>query len=95
MAGLAPGASGAVDRDQGTGKAGSPMLRRHPVQMAWRWLRHRPGSALSKWFEGHAVARDGRARKRGIVALARKLPVALWRFATTGLAPEGAVLSRA
>jgi len=95
MAGLAPvpWASGAVDRDQGISKAGSPMLRRHLVQMAWRWLHHQPDSALSRWFREYVSARDGRARKRGIVALARKLLVALWRFATTGLVPEGAVLS--
>ncbi len=78
MAGLAPvpWASGAVDHDQGTGKAGSPMLRKHLVQMAWRWLRHQPRSALSKWSGRCAVARDGRPGKRGIVALARKLLVA-------------------
>ncbi len=78
MAGLAPvpWASGAVDHDQGTGKAGSPMLRKHLVQMAWRWLRHQPQSALSKWSGRCAVARDGRPGKRGIVALARKLLVA-------------------
>ncbi len=78
MAGLAPvpWASGAVDHDQGTGKAGSPMLRKHLVQMAWRWLRHQPDSALSGWFRGYVSARDGRSGKRGIVALARRLLVA-------------------
>ena len=97
FSGLAPvpWASGGVDHDQGISKAGSSMLRRHLVQMAWRWMRHQPDSALSKWFREYVSARDGRARKRGIVALARKLLVALWRYATTGLVPEGAVLSRA
>ena len=97
MAGLAPvpWASGGVDHDQGISKAGSPMLRKHLVQMAWRWLRHQPDSALAKWFREYVSARDGRSRKRGIVALARKLLVALWRYATTGLVPEGAVLSAA
>ena len=96
LAGLAPVpfASGGVDRDQGISKAGSPLLRKHLVQMAWRWLRHQPDSALSKWFRDYVSARDGRARKRGIVALARKLLVALWRYATAGLVPDGAVLSR-
>ena len=96
LAGLAPVpfASGGVDHDQGISKAGSPMLRRHLVQMAWRWLFHQPDSALSKWYREYVSARDGRSRKRGIVALARKLLVALWRFATTGLVPEGAVMSR-
>ena len=97
FAGLAPvpWASGGVDHDQGISKAGSSMLRKHLVQMAWRWLQHQPGSALSKWFREYVSARDGRARKRGIVALARKLLVALWRYATAGMVPEGAVLSRA
>ena len=94
LAGLAPVpfASGGIDRDQGISKAGNPMLRKHLVQMAWRWLRHQPNSALSKWFRDYVSARDGRSRKRGIVALARKLLVALWRCATSGLVPEGAVL---
>ena len=97
LAGLAPVpfASGSIDRDQGISKAGNPMLRKHLVQMAWRWLQHQPNSALSKWFREYVSARDGRSRKRGIVALARKLLVALWRYATAGLVPEGAVLSRA
>ena len=96
-AGLAPVpfAGGGVDHDQGLGKAGSAMLRRHPVRMAWRWLRHQPDSALSAWFRDYVSARDGRSRRRGIVALARRLPVAPLRFATTGLVPEGAVLSGA
>ncbi len=97
LAGLAPVpfASGGVDNDQGISKAGGAMLRKHLVQMAWRWLRHQPDSALSAWFRDYVSARDGRSRRRGIVALARKLLVALWRFATTGLVPEGAVLSQA
>ena len=97
LAGLAPVpfASGGVDHDQGISKAGSPLLRKHLVQMAWRWLQFQPGSALSKWFREYVSARDGRSRKRGIVALARKLLVALWRYVTAGLVPEGAVLSLA
>ncbi len=95
-AGLAPVpfASGGVDNDQGLGKAGSAMLRKHPVRMAWRWTGYQPESALSAWFRNYASARDGRSRRRGIVALARRLPVAPWRFATTGLVPQGAVLSQ-
>ncbi len=97
LAGLAPVpfASGGIDRDQGISKAGSPLLRKHLVQMAWRWLQFQPDSALSKWFREYVSARDGRSRKRGIVALARKLLVALWRYVSAGLVPEGAVLSRA
>ncbi len=96
LAGLAPVPfAGGVDNDQGLGKAGSAMLRKHLVRMAWRWLRHQPDSALSAWFRSHLGARDGRSRRRGIVALARRLLVAPLRFATTGLVPEGAVLSEA
>ena len=96
LAGLVPvpWASGGVDHDQGISKDGNSMLRKHLVQMAWRWLQFQPQSALSKWYRDYVSARDGRARKRAIVALARKLLVALWRFATIGLVPEGAVFSR-
>ncbi len=88
LAGLAPvpWVCGGVDHDQGNGRAGSPMLRRHLVRMAWRWLLHQPDSALSGWFREYVSARDGRAKKRGILAL--------WRYATTGPVPEGAVLSQ-
>ncbi len=97
LAGLAPVpfASGGGGHDQGLGKAGNAMLRKHLVQMAWRWTGHQPESALAAWFRNYVSARDGRSRRRGIVALARKLPVAPLRFATTGLVPEGAVLSKA
>ncbi len=97
LAGLAPVpfASGGGGHGQELGKSGSAMLRRHLVRMAWRWLRHQPESALSAWFRSHLSARDGRSRRRGIVALAGGLPGAPLRFATTGLVPQGAVLSKA
>ncbi len=97
LAGLAPVpfASGGADRGRGTGKAGSPLLRKRLVRTAWRWLQFQPGSALSKRFREHVSARDGRSRKRGIVALARKLLAALRRCVTAGPVPEGAVLSPA
>ena len=60
------------------------------VQMAWRWLRHQPESALCKWFEERTAGARGRIRRVMIVALARKLPIALWRFCETGLVPTGA-----
>ena len=93
LAGLVPvpWASGGVDHDQGISKAGNPLVRKHMIQMAWRWLRYQPESDLSKWYRTYVSARDGRSRKRGIVALARKLLIALWRYATTGLVPTGAV----
>ncbi len=79
LAGLVPvpWASGGVDHDQGISKDGNSMLRKHLVQMAWRWLQFQPQSALSKWYRNYVSACDGRARKRAIVALARKLLVAM------------------
>ena len=74
--------------------ADNSMLRKHLIQMVWRWMLHQPDSALSRLHGNYVSVRDGRVRKRAIVALARKLLVALWRFATTGLVPEGAVFSR-
>ena len=97
-AGLAPvpWASGGVENDQGISKAGHPMVRRHLVQMAWRWLRWQPDSAITKWFDRYcARRRDRLMRKRAIIAVARKLLVALWRYVRDGLVPTGAVLARA
>jgi transposase len=96
-AGLAPTPwkSGRIDHEQGISKAGNPRLRRTMVELAWRWLRHQPGSALSRWFHGRVGRERGRIRKIAIVAVARKLFVALWRYATQGVVPEGAVLKGA
>ncbi len=85
-----PWASGAVERDQGIGRDGPGWIRAMLVQMAWRWLRHQPDSALSKWFNDRCGGTKGRIRRVMIVALARKLVIALWRFAETGLVPDGA-----
>ena len=60
------------------------------VQMAWRWLRHQPDSALSKWFNDRCGEAKGRIRRVMIVAMARKLVIALWRYIETGLVPDGA-----
>ncbi len=94
-AGLAPApwASGGMARSQGIDKAGPPWLRAQMVQLAWRWLRHQPQSALSKWFRARAGTSGGRVRMVFVIALARKLLVALWRYATTGVAPDGAALA--
>jgi transposase len=91
-AGLAPTPwrSGAVAREQGVSKAGNPRLRTTMIQLAWLWLRHQPKSALARWFK----ARRG-SRKSAIVALARKLLVALWKYATSGVAIEGAAMKSA
>ena len=89
----APWASGGMARNQGIDKAGPPWLRAQMVQLAWRWLRRQPESALSKWFRARAGTSAGRVRRVFVIALARKLLVALWRYATTGIVPEGAALA--
>jgi len=96
-AGLAPSPwqSGAIDRDQGISKAGDRRLRRTMIELAWFWLRHQPSSALSRWFQERVGAGRGRIRRIAIVALARKLLVALWRYVAQGIVPKGAVLKAA
>lgn len=88
-----PFSSGPMSREQGISKAGNVMARSTMIELAWFWLRHQPGSALSRWFEDRVGTLKGRMRRVTIVALARKLLIALWRFVGTGLVPEGAVLS--
>lgn len=92
--GLAPSpwASGSVSRDQGITKAGPPMLRAHMIQMSWRWLFWQPGSELAQWFRKRTEGATGRMRRIMVVALARKLLIALWRYATTGMTPLGAIV---
>jgi len=96
-AGLAPTPwqSGSVDRDQGVSKAGNPRLRTTLIQLAWLWLRHQPQSALALWFEERVRRNGGRLKKTTIVALARKLLVALWKYVTAGVVIEGAVMKAA
>jgi transposase len=92
-AGLAatPWRSGGIEREQGVSKAGNPRLRTTMIQLAWLWIRHQPQSALTLWFK----ARSQSGRKRAIVALARKLLVALWKYVTAGVVIEGAVMKPA
>ncbi|RWA98225.1 IS110 family transposase [Mesorhizobium sp.] len=96
-AGLAPTPwqSGSVDREQGVSKAGNPRLRVTLVQMAWLWLRHQPHSALARWFTERVHRNQGRFKKSTVVALARKLLVALWKYATSGVVIEGAMMKNA
>src|SRR5215211_7215462 len=96
-AGLAPTPwqSGSVHRDQGVSKAGNPRLRTIMIQIAWLWLRHQPPSALTLWFRARIKRTGGRLGKTMIIALARKLLVALWKDATAGVLIEGAVLKPA
>jgi transposase len=93
-AGLAPTPwqSGSVDREQGVSKAGNRRLRTTLIQLAWLWLRHQPQSALSLWFKERVSLNGGRLKKTTIVALARKLLVALWQYVTAGVVIEGAVM---
>ena len=95
--GLAPSPwqSGSIERDQGISKSGNHRLRRTMIELAWSWLRHQPNSALSRWFRARVGAAKGRIRRIAIVALARKLLVALWRYVTQGVVPEGAELKAA
>ena len=96
-AGLAPTPwqSGSVDREQGVSKAGNPRLRTMLIQLAWLWLRHQPQSALALWFKERVSRNGGRFKKTTIVALARKLLVALWKYVTAGVIIEGAVMKPA
>jgi transposase len=96
-AGLAPTPwkSGSIDHEQGVSKAGNARLRATMVDLAWLWLQNQPTSALSLWFHERVRLLGGRMRKTIIVALARKLLVALWRYTTAGVVIEGAVMKTA
>jgi transposase len=88
-----PYQSGTAHREQGISKAGSKVLRRMMVELAWGWLRWQPDSELSRWYERRFAHHGKRARKIGVVALARKLLIALWRYVEQGEAPAGARLT--
>ena len=87
-----PWSSGGIEREQGISKAGNRRLRKTMVELAWSWTRHQPGSALTHWFDAKVAGQSKRVRRIAIVALARKLLVALWRYVHDGVVPEGAVL---
>jgi transposase len=84
--------SGERSRDQGISKAGNWRARELAIELAWLWTVHQPDSALTRWFRERVRDIKGRIRRIAIVALARKLMVALWRYLTTGVVPAGAVL---
>lgn len=96
-AGLAPTPwkSGTINHEQGVSKAGNPRLRAITVEMAWLWLRHQPDSALARWFHDRVRRLGPRTKKITIVALARKLLVALWKYVTSGVVIEGAKMKTA
>jgi transposase len=87
-----PDESGARRREKGLAKAGNARVRRGMIQLAWRLLVFQKDSALARWYRARTEGARGGARKTLIVALARKLLIALWRLVTTGEAPEGLVL---
>jgi len=94
LAGLTPTPydSGTSRKEQGISKAGNRHVRGIAIELAWSWLRHQEESELSRWFLERFGGAGKRARKVGIVALARRLLIALWRFLETGALPEGAEL---
>ena len=87
--------SGQSAREQGISKAGNSRARTLAIELSWLWLRYQPDSALSRWFKARVGDQKGRIRRIAIVALARKLMVALWRFLTQGVVPENAIVRAA
>ena len=94
LAGLAPTpyASGESSRERGISKAGNRPVRALAIEIAWCWLRYQPDSQLSRWYQRRFAKGGSRVRRIGIVALARKLLIALWRYVEEDLLPEGAQL---
>ena len=92
LAGLTPTPhqSGQSCHELGIAKAGNRHIRAMAIEIAWGWLRFQPESALSRWYQERFGRGSARVRKIGIVALARKLLIALWRFPETGVLPQGA-----
>jgi transposase len=88
----APYQSGDTSHDQGITRAGNRHVRRLMVQLAWSWVRYQPDSALAAWYQRRFGSGSKRMRRIGIVALARKLLIALWRYVEHGELPEGAIL---
>jgi transposase len=93
LLGLAPTpyASGESTREQGISRAGNARLQAISIQLAWNWVRWQPQSALTQWYQAK-FGQGTRARRIGIVAVARKLVIALWRYVTTGVVPQGAIV---
>ncbi len=86
----APYQSGETSHDSGINRAGNRHVRGIIVDVAWAWLRYQPQSALARWYQRRFASGGSRMRKIGIVAVARKLLIALWRYAEFGIIPEGA-----
>jgi transposase len=90
-----PYQSGDSAREQGISRAGNRRVRGMAIEIAWSWLRYQPGSDLSQWYERRFGWGGQRMRRLGIVALARRLMVDLWRYLERGIVPAGAVIKRA
>lgn len=95
IAGLVPTPhqSGSLEWEQGISKAGNRHVRALAIQIAWSWIRRQPHSALTQWYQSRFGGGGPRARKIGIVAVARRLLIALWRYLDAGVLPEGATLA--
>ena len=87
-----PDESGTKRRERGLARAGNARVRRSMVQLAWRWLMYQKTSALAQWYQARTAGAKTGLRKAMIVALARKLLIALWRYVTIGEVPAGALL---
>jgi transposase len=94
LVGLAPTPyqSGETAHDHGIPRTGTKHVRHLMVQLAWTWLRYQPSSALSQWYQRQFSRGSRRVRRIGIVALARQLLIAVWRYVAQGVIPDGAVL---
>ena len=86
--------SGESEREQGISRAGNNRWQSTSIQLAWNWVRWQPASALTRWYQAH-IGKGKRARRIGSVALARKLVIALWRYVTRSIVPEGALMNGA
>jgi transposase len=86
-----PWQSGTLDRDQGISQAGNAQIRAIAIELAWCWLPYQPQSALAQWYQQRDAHGGPRARKIGMVAVARRLVIALWRYLDAGVIPDGAV----
>jgi transposase len=89
---LTPYQSGESAKERVISKAGNRLVRGMAIEIAWAWLRHQPDSALSSWYNQRFSEGSSRGRRIGIVALARKLLIELWKYLETGVEPEGVYL---
>jgi transposase len=82
-----------VERSQGLSRAGRGQVRGIMIQAAWLWLKHQPKSAITRWSVQRTAGQSRRIQRITLIAVARKLAIALWRFFELGLVPQGAMLA--